>query len=38
MNCINPLVLPVIQKIYDEFNADFGTDIENPLASEHKPD
>ena len=28
---LEPQVLPVIQKIYDDFNDQFGTSIENPL-------
>ncbi len=28
---LEPDLLPVIQKIYDDFNEEFGTDIPNPL-------
>ena len=28
---LEPEMLPVIQKIYDDFNAEYGTDIPNPL-------
>ena len=31
MEGLEPEVLPVIQQIYDEFNAEVGTDIQNPL-------
>jgi ribonuclease Z len=31
MGALEPEVLPVIQRIYDDFNAESGTDIPNPL-------
>jgi hypothetical protein len=31
MEGLEPEVLPVIQKIYDDFNEQFGTSIPNPL-------